>query len=133
MMQHVAARTSRIRVGAGGIMLPNHSPLVVAEQFGMLEALYPGRIDLGLGRAPGTDMPTVRALRRTGREGASSGPQERLDHARGSRAGYHAKAHRGRHLSGGAHVRALGVGRALPGRHPMPLSRRYCARARPAG
>src|SRR5450755_1480620 len=53
-----------IRVGAGGIMLPNHSPLVIAEQFGTLETLYPGRIDLGLGRAPGTDQLTVRALRR---------------------------------------------------------------------
>lgn len=61
---HVAAATSRIRVGAGGIMLPNHAPLVVAEQFGTLEALYPGRIDLGLGRAPGTDQLTVNALRR---------------------------------------------------------------------
>jgi luciferase family oxidoreductase group 1 len=61
---YVAAGTRTIRVGAGGIMLPNHSPLVVAEQFGTLEALYPGRIDLGLGRAPGTDMRTLRALRR---------------------------------------------------------------------
>jgi luciferase family oxidoreductase group 1 len=61
---HLAAGTSKIRVGAGGIMLPNHSPLVIAEQFGTLEALYPGRIDLGLGRAPGTDQLTVRALRR---------------------------------------------------------------------
>lgn len=61
---HVAAGTSRIRVGAGGIMLPNHAPLVIAEQFGTLEALFPGRIDLGLGRAPGTDMATARALRR---------------------------------------------------------------------
>ena len=61
---HVAAGTSRIRVGAGGIMLPNHSPLVVAEQFGTLEALFPGRIDLGLGRAPGSDQTTARALRR---------------------------------------------------------------------
>lgn len=68
LIQHVASQTSRIRVGAGGIMLPNHSPLVVAEQFGLLETLYPGRIDLGLGRAPGTDGPTVRALRRTGGE-----------------------------------------------------------------
>ncbi|MEV0688211.1 LLM class flavin-dependent oxidoreductase [Nocardia sp. NPDC050378] len=68
MIQHVAAHTSRIRVGAGGIMLPNHSPLVIAEQFGTLEALYPGRIDLGLGRAPGTDQATMRALRRDGRE-----------------------------------------------------------------
>ena len=61
---HVAAGTSTIRVGAGGIMLPNHAPLVIAEQFGTLEALFPGRIDLGLGRAPGTDGLTWRALRR---------------------------------------------------------------------
>jgi luciferase family oxidoreductase group 1 len=60
----LAAGTKKIRVGAGGIMLPNHSPLVIAEQFGTLEALYPGRIDLGLGRAPGTDQNTLRALRR---------------------------------------------------------------------
>jgi luciferase family oxidoreductase group 1 len=61
---YVAAGTRTIRVGAGGIMLPNHSPLVIAEQFGTLESLYPGRIDLGLGRAPGTDYATLRALRR---------------------------------------------------------------------
>src|SRR5678816_1243795 len=61
---HVAAGTSTIRVGAGGIMLPNHSPLVIAEQFGTLASLFPGRIDLGLGRAPGSDQMTVRALRR---------------------------------------------------------------------
>ena len=61
---HVAAGTRTIRVGAGGIMLPNHSPLVIAEQFGTLETLFPGRIDLGLGRAPGTDQITLRALRR---------------------------------------------------------------------
>jgi len=61
---HVAAGTTTIRVGAGGVMLPNHSPLVIAEQFGTLESLYPGRIDLGLGRAPGTDPNTARALRR---------------------------------------------------------------------
>jgi luciferase family oxidoreductase group 1 len=60
----VAEGTTRIRVGAGGIMLPNHAPLVIAEQFGTLEALYPGRIDLGIGRAPGTDQVTMRALRR---------------------------------------------------------------------
>lgn len=65
VIQHVAAGTRSIRVGAGGIMLPNHSPLVIAEQFGTLEALFPGRIDLGLGRAPGTDQDTLRALRRT--------------------------------------------------------------------
>ncbi len=62
---HVAAGTSTIRVGAGGIMLPNHAPLVIAEQFGTLDALHPGRIDLGLGRAPGTDAATAHALRRT--------------------------------------------------------------------
>jgi luciferase family oxidoreductase group 1 len=64
VIAHVAAGTSSIRVGAGGIMLPNHAPLVIAEQFGTLEALHPGRIDLGLGRAPGTDALTSRALRR---------------------------------------------------------------------
>lgn len=64
VMAHVAGGTSTIRVGAGGIMLPNHSPLVIAEQFGTLESLFPGRIDLGLGRAPGSDQATARALRR---------------------------------------------------------------------
>jgi len=64
LIAHVAAGTSRIRVGSGGIMLPNHAPLVIAEQFGTLEALYPGRIDLGLGRAPGGDFAVARALRR---------------------------------------------------------------------
>lgn len=63
-LAHVAAATQTIRVGSGGVMLPNHAPLVVAEQFGTLEALHPGRIDLGLGRAPGTDGETARALRR---------------------------------------------------------------------
>src|SRR6185295_6054941 len=61
---YLAGGTKTIRVGSGGIMLPNHSPLVIAEQFGTLEALYPGRIDLGLGRAPGTDQRTLQALRR---------------------------------------------------------------------
>ena len=65
VIAHVAAGTRTIRVGAGGIMLPNHAPLVVAEQFGTLESLFPGRIDLGLGRAPGTDQRTAQALRRT--------------------------------------------------------------------
>ncbi len=64
VIAHVAGATTTIRVGAGGVMLPNHSPLVVAEQFGTLEALFPGRIDLGLGRAPGSDAATARALRR---------------------------------------------------------------------
>jgi luciferase family oxidoreductase group 1 len=64
LIGHVAGTTKKIRVGSGGVMLPNHAPLVVAEQFGTLEALYPGRIDLGLGRAPGGDALTMRALRR---------------------------------------------------------------------
>ncbi|MDE1923112.1 MAG: LLM class flavin-dependent oxidoreductase [Gammaproteobacteria bacterium] len=64
LIGHVAGGTTHIRVGAGGIMLPNHSPLVIAEQFGTLESLYPGRIDLGLGRAPGSDQRTAQALRR---------------------------------------------------------------------
>lgn len=65
VISHVAQATSTIRVGAGGIMLPNHAPLIIAEQFGTLASLYPGRIDLGLGRAPGSDQATARALRRT--------------------------------------------------------------------
>ena len=64
VLSHIGAHTKQIRIGAGGIMLPNHAPLVIAEQFGTLAALYPGRVDLGLGRAPGTDMATARALRR---------------------------------------------------------------------
>lgn len=73
---HVAGGTSSIRVGAGGVMLPNHSPLIIAEQFGTLEALYPGRIDLGLGRAPGTNLETARALRRDLVSSAASFPQD---------------------------------------------------------
>jgi luciferase family oxidoreductase group 1 len=72
---HVAGGTKTIRVGSGGIMLPNHSPIVIAEQFGTLESLYPGRIDLGLGRAPGTDQRTLRALRR-GPMAADNFPQD---------------------------------------------------------
>ncbi len=64
LIAHLAASTERLRLGSGGVMLPNHAPLVIAEQFGMLEALHPGRIDLGLGRAPGTDPHTAAALRR---------------------------------------------------------------------
>ncbi|MCA9212937.1 MAG: LLM class flavin-dependent oxidoreductase, partial [Planctomycetales bacterium] len=71
LIGYLAAGTRRIRVGAGGVMLPNHAPLVIAEQFGTLEALYPGRIDLGLGRAPGTDPVTARALRKR-RSGSSN-------------------------------------------------------------
>jgi len=76
LMSHVANGTKTIRVGAGGIMLPNHSPLVIAEQFGTLEALFPGRIDLGLGRAPGSDHTTARALRRNLASDADEFPQD---------------------------------------------------------
>jgi len=72
---YVAGGTTKIRVGAGGIMLPNHAPLVIAEQFGTLESLYPGRIDLGLGRAPGSDQLTARALRRTLHTGGDDFPE----------------------------------------------------------
>ncbi|MEU6402166.1 LLM class flavin-dependent oxidoreductase [Streptomyces sp. NPDC046985] len=78
ILAHLAAHTERIRLGSGGVMLPNHAPLVIAEQFGTLEALAPGRIDLGLGRAPGTDGATAAALRRTDHlsEGADDFPQQ---------------------------------------------------------
>jgi luciferase family oxidoreductase group 1 len=73
---HIAAGTKTIRVGSGGIMLPNHAPLVIAEQFGTLASLFPGRIDLGLGRAPGTDQTTARALRRDLQSSAESFPDD---------------------------------------------------------
>jgi luciferase family oxidoreductase group 1 len=76
LMAHVAGGTKTIRVGAGGIMLPNHSPLVIAEQFGTLASLFPGRIDLGLGRAPGSDHTTARALRRNLASDADEFPQD---------------------------------------------------------
>jgi luciferase family oxidoreductase group 1 len=76
---HLAAHTRAIRVGAGGVMLPNHSPLIVAEQFGTLESLFPGRIDLGLGRAPGTDPVTTMALRRRAELEADSFPNDVLE------------------------------------------------------
>ena len=76
LVGHIAAGTKSIRVGSGGIMLPNHAPLVVAEAFGTLEAIYPGRIDLGLGRAPGTDQLTMRALRRNRAETEEDFPRE---------------------------------------------------------
>jgi luciferase family oxidoreductase group 1 len=79
VMAHVAAGTKTIRVGAGGIMLPNHAPLMVAEQFGTLASLYPGRIDLGIGRAPGTDQLTARALRRTLSGNVDDFPQDVLE------------------------------------------------------
>ncbi len=78
LIAHVAAHTSTIRLGSGGIMLPNHSPLVIAEQFGTLAALHPGRIDLGLGRAPGTDQRTMAAMRRDPRA-AETFPQDVLE------------------------------------------------------
>ncbi|MTB27517.1 MAG: MsnO8 family LLM class oxidoreductase, partial [Actinobacteria bacterium] len=78
LIAHIAAKTSSIRLGSGGIMLPNHSPLVIAEQFGTLASLHPGRIDLGLGRAPGTDQTTVQALRRDPRA-AESFPRDVLE------------------------------------------------------
>ncbi|MFE9699652.1 LLM class flavin-dependent oxidoreductase [Streptomyces sp. NPDC006270] len=78
ILAHIAAHTERIRLGSGGVMLPNHAPLVIAEQFGTLEAMAPGRVDLGLGRAPGTDGATAAALRRSDRlnEGAEDFPQQ---------------------------------------------------------
>src|SRR6201988_5257103 len=79
LIGHVGTGTSRIRIGAGGIMLPNHAPLQVAEQFGTLEALFPGRIDLGLGRAPGTDQAAAFALRRTLRVDPDNFPNDVLE------------------------------------------------------
>jgi luciferase family oxidoreductase group 1 len=104
VIAHVAAGTSRIRVGSGGIMLPNHAPLVIAEQFGTLEALHPGRIDLGLGRAPGGDQPTMRALRRGLGSSGDTFPQDVLELQR-----YLAPAQRG------ASIRAVpGQGSNVP-------------------
>jgi luciferase family oxidoreductase group 1 len=79
VIAHVAAATRSIRVGAGGIMLPNHAPLMIAEQFGTLDALFPGRIDLGLGRAPGSDQIVARALRRTLQSNPDAFPQDVLE------------------------------------------------------
>ena len=79
VIAHVAGATSTIRVGAGGIMLPNHAPLVIAEQFGTLDALHPGRIDLGLGRAPGSDQRVARAMRRTLQSDANDFPRDVLE------------------------------------------------------
>src|SRR5204863_4776085 len=76
---HVAGKTKTIRVGAGGIMLPNHAPLMIAEQFGTLESLFPGRIDLGIGRAPGSDQRTARALRRNLGSSGDTFPQDVLE------------------------------------------------------
>ena len=79
LVAHIAAATESVRVGSGGVMLPNHAPLVIAEQFGTLEALHPGRIDLGIGRAPGTDPSTARALRRTADLGAERFPEDLVE------------------------------------------------------
>jgi luciferase family oxidoreductase group 1 len=79
VIAHIAAGTSTIRVGSGGVMLPNHAPLVIAEQFGTLEALFPGRIDLGLGRAPGTDPLTARALRRGNADTSDAFPRDVME------------------------------------------------------
>jgi luciferase family oxidoreductase group 1 len=76
VLGHIAAATKSIRIGSGGVMLPNHSPLVIAEQFGTLATLFPGRVDLGLGRAPGTDMATAQALRRNLNSDADSYPED---------------------------------------------------------
>src|SRR6195952_2711712 len=78
LIGYVAAHTSTIRLGSGGVMLPNHAPLTIAEQFGTLETLYPGRIDLGLGRAPGSDQTTMRAMRRD-QASSDSFPQDVLE------------------------------------------------------
>src|SRR6202163_5048012 len=78
-LAHVAAGTDRIRIGAGGIMLPNHAPLVIAEQFGTLAALHPGRVELGLGRAPGSDQITARAMRRNLLAGPDQFPQDVIE------------------------------------------------------
>jgi luciferase family oxidoreductase group 1 len=111
---HVAAGTSHIRVGAGGIMLPNHAPLVIAEQFGTLDALYPGRIDLGLGRAPGTDAVTAHALRRTLAGDVDSFPSdvvELLSYFRVPEAGQRVRAYPG----AGADIEAWILGSSLFG------------------
>jgi len=79
VLGHVAAATKTIRIGAGGIMLPNHAPLAIAEQFGTLDALFPGRIDLGLGRAPGSDQRVARAMRRTLTSDANAFPRDVLE------------------------------------------------------
>ncbi|QKW19672.1 LLM class flavin-dependent oxidoreductase [Kitasatospora sp. NA04385] len=76
LLAHLGAHTTTLRLGSGGVMLPNHAPLAIAEQFGLLEALHPGRIDLGLGRAPGTDQATARALRRGLADGAEDFPRQ---------------------------------------------------------
>jgi luciferase family oxidoreductase group 1 len=120
---HVAGGTKTIRVGADGVMLPNHSPLVIAEQFGTLASLYPDRIDLGLGRAPGTDQPTARALRRNIVSTSDGFPQdvEELQSFRTARA----ESKDSRHPS-------LGPSRASLATRIESLQRATCSRARSA-
>src|SRR5205085_4350778 len=86
-LAHVAAGTSHIRIGAGGIMLPNHAPLMIAEQFGTLAALHPGRVELGLGRAPGSDQLTLRAMRRNLLAGPDQFPQDVVERSEERRVG----------------------------------------------
>ena len=120
---HIAAGTSTIRVGSGGVMLPNHAPLVIAEQFGTLESLYPGRIDLGLGRAPGTDPLTARALRRGHR-----GHVRRVSPGRHGAPGVFQGDHRGPGGPGGPRRRPSGANLA-PRLKPLQRAARGSARA----
>jgi luciferase family oxidoreductase group 1 len=110
LLAHVASVTSTIRVGSGGVMLPNHSSLVIAEQFGMLEALHPGRVDLGIGRAPGTDPLTARALRRVTTSGMADDFPEQLVELIGYFTGRFPESHPYRHIHatpGRGHAPAL--------------------------
>ncbi len=121
---HVAGGTEPFVSGSGGIMLPNHSPLVIAEQFGTLASLYPGRIDLGLGRAPGTDMLTARALRRDMEDSAEQFPQDVQELQR-----YFAQPQPGQAHSRGARRRPRGADLAAGFE---PVQRAACRHARPA-
>lgn len=105
-IQHIASQTERIRVGSGGVMLPNHTPLIVAEQFAMLATMFPDRIDLGVGRAPGTDPLTMRALRRDGSE-ADRYPQDILEVD-----GY---------LRGSSRISGVGITPTVPGGVPITI------------
>ena len=125
LISHVGAHTRTIRLGAGGVMLPNHSPLTIAEQFGTLDAMYPGRIDLGLGRAPGSDQNTMYALRRDPNS-ADRFPQDVLE-LQGYLAGETAGGRRRRHPRQGlaraaVHPRLLDV-RRHAGRRARPALR----------
>ncbi|GMA85612.1 hypothetical protein GCM10025868_08620 [Angustibacter aerolatus] len=136
LIAHVAAHTETIRLGAGGVMLPNHAPLTIAEQYGTLETLHPGRIDLGLGRAPGSDQVTMRAMRRDPMA-ADTFPQDVLEPAglpAGRVAGGGGAGHaRRRHRRPALHPGVVAV-RRPGGRRPRPALRlRVALRAgRPA-